>query len=57
MKIVERYTDSPFRYAVTERGTTWCYNPIDGIFINLTVDKIISWEKVPEQVKQALGVK
>ncbi len=55
MTVIRTYYDSPFRFAVTEDGVTWCYNPVDGVHIRFDTDKIVSWEKVPAEVRRALG--
>ena len=39
--------DDPFVY-VEHEGVDWCYNPVDGVFINLKRDRI---EEPPAEVK------
>ncbi|MFA5868429.1 MAG: hypothetical protein WC941_01840 [Candidatus Bathyarchaeia archaeon] len=41
--------DDPFVY-VEHEGVDWCYNPVDGVFINLKRDRI---EEPPAEVKAA----
>jgi len=48
------YTDPPFRYVEDGDGVTWCYNPDYGIFINITFDRTVSSEEVPEKVRNRL---